>query len=155
MHFCNICLNCARSPSEVIFDDGFVALATRNPSITINSLVATSGSKPTFRHGTIDAMQTFLSRNRGRVYIAEICIGYHLLVLQHGRQEIDGVKWRNVQRVYTLTRQTVPLVTSSWKWLTSGGRQPEVADYCLFARRYNNSQYHHWSLLLVLLHLPK
>ena len=46
------CLNCARSPSDVFFDDRFVTLATRNPSNAITSLVAASGSNPKFRHGT-------------------------------------------------------------------------------------------------------
>ena len=55
-------LNCARNPSDVFFDDRFVALATRNPSIAITSLVATSNSNPTFRHGTSDDMRAFLSR---------------------------------------------------------------------------------------------
>ena len=61
------CLNCAHSPSDVLFDDRFVTLATRNPSIAITSLVAAFGSNPTFRHGTSDDMRAFLSQNRGRV----------------------------------------------------------------------------------------
>ena len=60
-------LNCARSPSDVFFDHRFVVLATRKPSIAITSLVAASGSNPTFRYGTSDDMRAFLSRNRGRV----------------------------------------------------------------------------------------
>ena len=60
------CLNCTRSPSDVFFDDHFVAQATRNPSIT--SLVVASSSNPTFRHDTSDDMRAFLSRNRGRVF---------------------------------------------------------------------------------------
>ena len=62
------CLNCTHSPSDVFFDDHFVAQATRNPSIAITSLVTASGSNPTFRHGTSDDIRTFLSRNRGRVF---------------------------------------------------------------------------------------
>ena len=84
-------LKCARSPCDVFFDDRFVALATRKPSIAITSLVAEAGSNPTFRHGTSDDMRAFLSRNRGRVFAFAI---------------------------YTLTRRPVPLVTSSRKWLT-------------------------------------
>ena len=61
-------LNCARSPSDVFFNDRFVALATRNPSIAITSLVVASSSNPTFRHGTSDDMQVFLSRNGGWVF---------------------------------------------------------------------------------------
>ena len=60
-------LNCARSPSDVFFDHRFLGLTTRKPSIAITSLVAASGSNPTFRHGTSDDMRAFLSRNRGRV----------------------------------------------------------------------------------------
>ena len=60
-------LNCARSPSDVFFDHRFVGLVTRKPSIAIASLVAASGSNPTFRHSTSDDMRVFLSRNRGRV----------------------------------------------------------------------------------------
>ena len=59
-------LNCARSPSD-IYDDHFVTLATRNPVITITSLVTASDSNPTFRHGTSGGMQAFLSLNRRRV----------------------------------------------------------------------------------------
>ena len=56
-------LKCARSFSNVFFDDRFVVLATQKPSITITSLVATSSSNPMFRHGTSDDMRAFLSRN--------------------------------------------------------------------------------------------
>ena len=64
-----------------------------NPSIAITSLVAASKSNPTFRRGTSDDMRALLSRNRGRV------------------------QQKFAFAIYTLTRRTVPLVASSWKWL--------------------------------------
>ena len=66
-------LNCARSPSDVYFDHRFVGLATRKPSIAISSLVAASGSNPTFRHGTSDDMRAGIedecSRNSHLQYV--------------------------------------------------------------------------------------